>query len=136
MGIAQATIFLLIFSLVSQYLFIPFPPKWLMTYMIALSTILTVWVAIRITFRRRYQIIMPTSFEMLLILFSWFIPLVIGPALHLKDATQYQLLMSCTVSIPLLAGAKTMMRRYARRNTKFVIFMQIALFIIGIRTFL
>ena len=136
MGIAQAIIFLLIFSLVSQYLFIPLPPSWLMTYMTFFSVSLTFWVAVRITFRRRYQIIMPTSFEMLLILFSWFIPLVIGPALHLNDATQYQLLLACAFSIPILAGAKTMMRRYARRNTKFVIFMEVALFIIGIKTFL
>jgi len=133
MAAAQATIFLSIFSLVIQYLFVPQPPEWLITYLSTLCAMVALWVVCRVVFRQRYQVIIPTSFEMLLIIFSWFIPLVVVPAFNLQHHTQYLLLLACCLSIPILAGAKTMMRRYARRNTKFVISMQAALLFIALK---
>jgi NhaP-type Na+/H+ or K+/H+ antiporter len=85
-------------------------------------------------FKGRYQVILPTSFELLLISVSWFIPLVWSQAVHLDIEIKQRMLMACVLSIPLLAGSKAMLRRHTKRNKKFVLLLLGALFYISIKS--
>ena len=134
-GMAHALIFFSIFALLLLYLFNPNHPTWMNLYLSCISILSLVWVICRVVYKRRYQVILPTSFELLLIVISWFIPLLWGQMLDLNMNIQQYLIITCILSIPILAGAKAMMRRQARRNTKLVACLQMALILLGIKAF-
>jgi len=134
-GLAHALIFLSLFALLLLYLFTPNHPIWVYFYLSCVSALSLFWVICRVIYKRRYQVIFPTSFELLLIVISWFVPLLWGQMLNLNMYVQQHLIVTCVLSIPILAGAKAMMRRQARRNTKLVACLQIALILLGARAF-
>lgn len=134
-GMAHALIFFSLFALLLLYLFTPNQPQWLHLYLACMSILSFVWVICRIVFKRRYEVILPTSFELLLIVISWFIPLLWGQMLDLNMHIQQNLIVACILSIPILAGAKAMMRRQARRNRKMVVCLQMTLILLGIKAF-
>lgn len=134
-GLAHALIFLSLFGLTFLYLLNPNHPTWMISYMITVSFILFVWVLCRVTYRRRYQVILPTSFELLLIVISWFIPLVWSKILHIDQQTESLLILACALVVPILAGTKATIRRQPRRNRQLVLCLQAALFITGIKAF-
>ena len=134
MRLASGVVFISVFSLMVLYLFTPNLPGWLPFYLLYLGIIALVWVLLRIIFKRRYQVILPTSFELLLISISWFIPLVWSREAHMEIEIRQRLLLACVLSLPLLAGSKAMLRRHTRRNRKFVLMLLVALLYIGVKS--
>jgi UDP-GlcNAc:undecaprenyl-phosphate GlcNAc-1-phosphate transferase len=134
MRLANALIFISVFSLIILYLFTPNLPPWLPLYLLYLSIVTFIWVVLRIVFKGRSQVILPTSFELLLISVSWFIPLVWGQAAHMETDVRQRILLACVLSIPFLAGSKAMLRRDTKRNRGFVLLLLGALFYIGVRS--
>ena len=135
MRLANGLVFVSVFTLILLYLFTPKFPEWLPFYLLYLSIVTLIWVVLRIIFKGRYQVILPTSFELLLISVSWFIPVVWGEAAHLDIEVNQRLLLACVLSIPFLAGSKAMLRRHTRRNKKFVLLLLGAIFYIGVKSF-
>jgi len=132
--LGNSLIFVVIFSLLLLYLFTPGFPDWIPVYLLFLSAITFIWVVFRVVFKRRYQVILPTSFELLLICVSWFIPLVWSQIVNFEIDIKQQLFLTCALSVPILAGSKAMLRRHSRRNKKFVILLVGALLYIGIKS--
>jgi UDP-GlcNAc:undecaprenyl-phosphate GlcNAc-1-phosphate transferase len=133
---AHALIFIAIFSLLAIYHFNPDAPKWSSIYFAVLTLLAGAWVTIRILLKKRYMVLLPTSIEILLIVISWFIPLVWGGLVGIEPANQDILILVCFQSIPILAAAKTMLRRQAKRNAITTGVLVIALLYLGGRAFL
>ncbi|MBU0480048.1 MAG: undecaprenyl/decaprenyl-phosphate alpha-N-acetylglucosaminyl 1-phosphate transferase [Proteobacteria bacterium] len=134
-GMAHSLIFLSLFSLLLLYIFNPNHPLWIHYYLTCLSILSLFWVICRVAYNRRYKVILPTSFELLLIVISWCIPLLWGRMLELDPNIQQNLVIACVLSIPILAGAKMMLRRQVRRNTKLIACLQVAIVLLGVRAF-
>ena len=133
---AHALIFIAIFSLLAILHFNPEAPRWANIYFAGLTGLAAGWVLIRIFSKKRYVVLFPTSFEILLIVISWFIPLVWGGLVGMDPASQEILVLVCFQSIPILAAAKTMLRRQAKRNAIVTGILVFALLYLGGRAFL
>ena len=132
---AHALIFIAIFSLLVIYHFNTQATGWSTIYFAVFTLLATCWVIIQIVLKRRYAILLPTSIEILLIVISWFIPLVWGGLVGMDPASQNRLIVACFQSIPILAAAKTMFRRQAKRNAIATGIMVLALLGLGGRSF-
>ncbi len=116
MPLAYGVIFLSCFFLLILYNFnLEISPA-IFYYLNILSVLAFCWVAFRILFHRYDKVLLPSSFEILLIGFSWFIPIVLGSTLDITTAMQKRLFWACLQAIPMLGLVKLSMRSHARRN--------------------
>jgi len=134
MRLASGLVFISIISIIILYLFTPNLPEWFPLYLLSMSIVTFIWVVLRIVFKGRSQVILPTSFELLLISISWIISLVWSQTAHLEIEIKQRLLLACVLSIPFLAGSKAMLRRHTKRNKKFALLLLGVLFYIGIKS--
>ncbi len=136
MPIAHALLYLACFSILVVYEFsYPYNP-FINLYLFSIGAGSFIWVSARVLFKRKSQVLLPSSFEVLLIIFSWFIPFIYTPSSGLGEQIRHKIILICLYAIPLLASIKVMLRRHARRN-KWIAITFITFFtIIGIRSFL
>ena len=134
MTIAHALLYLACFSSLLIYHF-AYQTRWLTWYFLILSLFAFLWVVVRVLFKRRAQVLLPSSFEILLIIFSWFIPFVCCSAFNLSLDTKHRIVLVCLQSIPLLGGIKVMLRRHARRNRWLALSFLVSFLVIGGRSF-
>lgn len=135
MPLAHALVFWSIFIILVLYECVVQQPVWIPLYLAVLSGLTLLWVILRISFKPLQEVILPTSFELLLIAVSWLIPLYWVQCLDLDVHMQMRLIRACVLAIPILASAKAMMRRHARRNVRFVLGLQSILILFGLKAF-
>jgi UDP-GlcNAc:undecaprenyl-phosphate/decaprenyl-phosphate GlcNAc-1-phosphate transferase len=124
------------FFLLLIYALAPSSPGWLLAFLTICSFLAFLWVVIKILISRDDPILYPSSFEILLMLFSWFIPIVLIPILDLGFEIQRTIIIICVQTVPLLCLAKLTVRRYPVRN-RFLAFSFIGFFfILGALAFL
>jgi len=105
-------------------------------YMLAFVCVLFVWAALKIKFKRRGEVFLTSSFELLLIFISWFIPYMVLPALEVSDVVMDAAKLSCLGAIPLLIAMKLTIAYQPSRNKKMAMGLIALLGIIAIRSFL
>ena len=116
MGLAHGVLFAACFMLLIFYHFHPKVSTPILVYLNIISVTGLLWVAFRVVFKRRDQILLPTGFELLLIIVSWFVPVVLADSLNFSTEARHRLTMICFQAIPLLGVIKLSLRRHARRN--------------------
>ncbi len=85
-------------------------------YEVLLAAILSVWIVLKVTFKRNNEVFFTSSFELLLIFISWFIPYVVLPVAGASDLMLGAARLACFEAIPLLIAMKLIVRRQPDRN--------------------
>lgn len=116
MGLAHGVMFGACFLLLIFYHFHPRVTPVIIMYLNSISIVALLWVGLRVMFKRRDQILLPSSFELLLMIISWFVPMVLARGVGLSEDCQQHLFLVCFQAIPLLIAIKLTLRRHARRN--------------------
>jgi UDP-GlcNAc:undecaprenyl-phosphate GlcNAc-1-phosphate transferase len=79
---------------------------WPSIYLVIISVLATIWVALKIIFKERAAILKPSSFELLMIFLSWFMPFVLFPELHLPANVIDAGRIACLQVIPFILVSK------------------------------
>jgi hypothetical protein len=128
--------FVATFMMVLLYWFNPEQPAWLFLYINGLSLFALIWSIPRVIFKNRGRILLPTSFESMLIALVWFVPLVLGPAIGIDEEQQMKITWACVQALPILMLFKLSVRRHARRNHMVAIGFILVLAMFGISSFI
>lgn len=75
-------------------------------YLTGLSVLAAVWVAIKIIFRRKTAILRTSSFELLMVFLSWFMPFVLFEELRLPPSVVEAGRIACLQVLPLMLATK------------------------------
>lgn len=105
----------------------------LSTYATTFGAVLVVWIALKIRLGRRNEALLTSSFEILLIFVSWFLPYVILPALAVSGQVLEAARFACLAAIPLFVAIKLVTRRSLDRDIMAIGLTGILL-LIGIRS--
>ena len=116
MAVACGVLFLACFCLLLLYHFHPGFPGWGDAYLQTLAVSAFAWCVLRVLYKRQDQILLPSSFELLLIGVAWFVPLILGQLLAFGPGIQKRLMLACVQTVPFLGVLKLSMYRHARRN--------------------
>ena len=103
-------------------------------YTYIFSLILLIWAFLKIKFKSHHEVFLTSSFELLLIFISWFIPYAILPALEVPDSILYAAKLACLGAIPLLIAMKLIIKAQPHRNLKFSIGIMLILCLISIKS--
>jgi len=114
-GLLYLLVFAVIFSINSS------DQLWVEYYMMVMTTLLAIWVALKLWFKRHGRIFLTTGFESLLLLFSWVTPWILGRFELLAPDAQMALYMTCGESVVFLVATKIALRRQPRRNRQLLI---------------
>ncbi len=104
-------------------------------YMFLFAGLLLVWALLKVKFKRHSEVFLTSSFELLLIFISWFIPFLVLPALEVPDSVMHAAKASCLVAIPLLIAMKLVIKRQPQRNRDMAIGLILMLCFIALRAF-
>jgi len=121
------------FTLLAAFHLAPHVPAWLPGYFSMLSVVLTVFVFLKVLFRSHHEIFLTSSFELLMIIISWMIPLFVIPELGFGEEVSNTLYIVCLESIPVLLAMKILIRKQPRRNFLLAGSVTATLLIMGIR---
>ena len=102
-------------------------------YATMFGIILFVWVALKIKLGQRNEVLLTSSFEILLIFISWFLPYVLMPALMISGDILNAAKFACLGAIPLFVAIKLVTRRGLDRDVMAAGLIA-TLLIIGIRS--
>lgn len=130
-SVSHAILFAACVSLLAILHFSPGAPGWLSVYFAAFSAVVAVWVLLQIKYRGHREILNLSAFEMLLIGVSWFVPIVLVPAMGLDDVVRTQMFTICLESGAILMAVKILVRRQPSRNYALVATFLVALALIG-----
>jgi UDP-GlcNAc:undecaprenyl-phosphate GlcNAc-1-phosphate transferase len=123
-------------SLLWIFHFSPGAPAWLPSYFAVFSAAVAGWVVLNIVYRGHREILSLSAFEMLFIGVSWFIPIVLVPAVGWDDGIRRLMFAVCLESGVFLLAMKILVRRQPTRNLALVATILIALAIIGAKGYL
>jgi UDP-GlcNAc:undecaprenyl-phosphate/decaprenyl-phosphate GlcNAc-1-phosphate transferase len=104
------------FSLLLIYVLAPDRPGWVLPFLYLCSMLAFLWVLLNVSKNRDDPILYPAAIEILLMLFSWFIPIVLIPILDLGVEVQQLMVLLCVQTVPLLCISKLAVRRHALWN--------------------
>jgi hypothetical protein len=135
-SVSHAIMFAACVSLLAIFHFSPGTPGWMPAYFVAFGAAVSVWVILQIKFRGHREILHLSAFEMLLIGVSWFVPIVLVPAMGLDEGIREQMFTICLESGAFLMAIKILVRRRPSRNYALVTTFLVALAIIGVKGFL
>ena len=90
--------------------------NWSRVYLTAISMAAAIWVAIKIWFRKITAILMTSSFELLMVFLSWFLPFVLFPELHLPDVMIDAGRLACLQVIPFMLATKIYFKAQPQGN--------------------
>lgn len=79
---------------------------WSRVYLTMISMLATVWVMIKIVFRKNTTILMTSSFELLMVFLSWFLPFVLFKELRLPSSVVDAGRLACLQVIPFILATK------------------------------
>lgn len=114
----------------------PGMPRWMPAYLAVLSALVLGWVLLKMRFRRHGEIVLFSSFEILLIGTSLFVALVAVPVLGLGDGVRRLLLAVCLESVVFLLAMKLLVVHQPRRSPLIVVGLLLALAIVVLKGFL
>ncbi|WP_157819258.1 MraY family glycosyltransferase [Mariprofundus aestuarium] len=80
-------------------------------YAVVFLTFIAIWSALKIKFKQRKTVFLTSSFEILLIFISWFIPFVVLPAIEIPEHASIAAKLACLGAIPLFITIKLVVRR-------------------------
>jgi len=103
-------------------------------YMIAFASLLMVWSVLKIKFKSHNEVFLTSSFELLLIFISWFIPYIALPALDVSVALIETAKLSCLGAIPLFIALKITLKDRPHRNKKMAIGLILLFSLIAVRS--
>lgn len=118
-AIANGVTYFCCIGLLAIYHFAPGAPGWLHPYVAGLSILAFVWVALKIKFRQRREVLLTSSFEVLLVALSWLIPMVFMPLLGASEANREVAYAICLEAIPLVVALKAVTGRNPRNHGLF-----------------
>ncbi len=137
MPMAHGLFFVATFFMTSLYWLHPQRPSWLTLYLVVLGVVAFLWsVPVLFSAQRHKRLLLPTSFELILIVVVWFVPLVLAPTLELSAAKQLSLVWACLQAVPILILFKFTARRHARRNRWLALSYSAAFLVLGVSSFL
>jgi len=79
---------------------------WANVYLTVISLLAAAWVAIKIIFRRKVVVFRTSSFELLLVFLSWFVPFVLFEGLRLPADVIEAGRLACLQVLPFMLAAK------------------------------
>jgi UDP-GlcNAc:undecaprenyl-phosphate GlcNAc-1-phosphate transferase len=109
----------------------PDAPRWLYAYLAVLSALVMVWVLLKMRYRGHKEILLFSSFEILLIGASLFIPFVLVPTFGLGEGIRRTMITVCLESISFLMATKILIRHRPGRDYVIAGFFLFALVILG-----
>lgn len=106
-GMLHGSIYVSIFALIFLYgLGGNARMHWPVTYLTITSLFAVAWVAIKIIFRNKTAILKTSSFELLMVFLSWFVPFVLFQELRLPVNVEEAGRVACLQTLPFLLVAK------------------------------
>lgn len=111
---SQGLIYLLIFALLFQINMTE--QAWVLNYMFATTSVLAIWVVLKLWFKRHMRVFLTTGLESLLLVFSWVTPWLIGRFNLFPEDIQASLYVVCVEAVVFLVAAKIVLRRQPKRN--------------------
>jgi len=107
--------------------------SWLGIYLTAISILAVTWVSIKIIFRRHATVLMPSSFELLMVFLSWFLPFVLFQEMHLSTYAAEAGRLACLQVLPFMLAAKIYFNIQPHANRWVVSVLAGALMVIALR---
>lgn len=106
-GILHGSVYVLIFALFFLYnLGSATGEHWSVTYLTFISVMAAVWVLVKIIFRRSTAILGASSFEILMVFLSWFLPFVLFQELRLPGNVVDSGRIACLQVLPFISATK------------------------------
>lgn len=106
-GMLHGSIYVSIFALFFLYnLAVDSLVQWPHVYLTTISALAVVWVGVKIFFRRNTVILMTSSFELLMVFLSWFLPFVLFQELHLPANVVEAGRLACLQVLPFMLATK------------------------------
>ena len=87
-------------------------------YIFVFGGLLLAWSFMKIRYKRRGEVLLTSSFELLLIFIAWFVPYVVLPAIEVPEPVLNAAKLACLGSIPLLVAMKLVIKHQPHRNRK------------------
>ena len=110
--------------------------SWINDYLKIVSSILVVWVVMKLVFMQYSRIFLTSGFELLMIVTAWFIPLVLARIMGMTDAGRQMLIVSCLESIAFLFAMKIIIHKEPSKNMVLVSCLACTYFLIGLGSLL
>lgn len=131
-GWVHGLIYISTFALLVKLNFIG--PAWTSEYLKVLSILVAIWVLLHLFFnRRKVRALMTSSFELLMLTVSLFVPVVLMNVLNFSFETRERLIYACLEAIPFLLAMKFIAHREPKRNTALILCLAGIFFMIGLR---
>lgn len=111
-------------------------PDWLDAYFVSLSGITLVWVFLKAKFKGRHKVFFASGFEILVFGTTWFIPVVLVPALGLPESTRSLFFLVCIEATVFQMAFKILIRKRPSRNLLVAGGLLAVLLFLGVRSFL
>jgi len=105
--------------------------SWIDDYLKIVSSIVLIWVLIKLVFMRHASIFLTSGFELLMLVIAWFIPVVLARIVDMTDASRQLLIVSCLESIVFLLAMKIIIRKEPSKNKALVSCLVCTYFLIG-----
>lgn len=105
-GMLHGSVYVSIFALFFLYNLGAEAGHWSGIYLTTISVLAAVWVSLKIFFRRNTVILMPSSFELLMVFLSWFLPFVLFQELHLPETVISAGRLACLQVLPFMLATK------------------------------
>jgi len=87
-------------------------------YIFVFGGLLLAWSFMRIRYKGHGEVLLTSSFELLLIFIAWFVPYVVLPAIEVPEPVLNAAKLACLGSIPLLVAMKLVIKHQPHRNRK------------------
>ncbi|MCF7821235.1 MAG: undecaprenyl/decaprenyl-phosphate alpha-N-acetylglucosaminyl 1-phosphate transferase [Mariprofundaceae bacterium] len=102
-------------------------------YIFLFGGLLLLWSFLKVKFKRNSEVFLTSSFELLLIFISWFVPYVVLPAIEVPESVLGAAKLACLGAIPLLIAMKLVIRRQPHRNRSMAVGLILILGFIAVR---
>ncbi|MDQ6998069.1 MAG: MraY family glycosyltransferase [Mariprofundus sp.] len=105
-------------------------------YLAVISSLVAIWVVVKLVFKRHRRIFLTSGFEVLIILVSWLIPQLLEHASYISAERKDWLMLVCLESIPFLLAMKIIIRKQAHRNRSLVLSLSTILIVLAVNGFI
>lgn len=107
----------------------------LQKYTLIFGAVLLGWSLLKVKYKRHREVFLTSSFELLLIFVSWFVPYIVLPAIELPEHVLHAAKLSCLGAVPLLIAMKLVIKSQPHRNRKMTLALIVMLCLVSIRSY-
>lgn len=136
MPLAHGLFFIATFTMLLSFWTSQPQPFWLVLHGSAVSIFALLWIAPYLMWGQHGKLLLPRSFELMLTVLTFFVPLFVAPALGATKGQQIQLALIWLQAVPITILVKLMVKRHARRNQMLVSSFIAGLSVLGLLSFL